>query len=222
MFWINLIGTLISLVLGFYILFLGRRVIWVSLGIITFFATANLVGVLVADLEGVRAIVNVQAWNILAIAAGAAVLGVVLGRARPELAVLLIGFAAGADLARWFYEISFYVITTLVEQSEQVALWIGLVVILIGGLLGVWLVRQKRNEALILITMLVGTQIIRGTLQLDQGSSWTAIFMIILALAGVLVQYADALREERASQVALEPHPSSVAYFQNLELDGRN
>ncbi len=219
MFFLNFISVMIALFLGFFILFTGRRVIWATLGIIAFFLTANLLTVMVAGLENIRDLIAARAWDLLGIAIIVAFLGIALGRVKPDLAVLVIGFAAGADTALWLYNIAAYVVTTIAKQSQQVALVVGLGVILIGGLLGVWLVRKVRDEALIVITMLVGAQIIRGTLGLSQTSSWTAIIMIILALAGVLVQYAGYLREIKASQRTLEPHPSSVAYFQDLELN---
>ena len=219
MFLINFISVMIALVLGFYIMFVGRSVIWATLGIIAFFVTANLLTVMIAGQESIRDLVASQAWDLLGIAVIIAFLGIVLGRVKPDLAVLVIGFAAGADTSLWFYDIAAYVVTTIARQSQQAAIAVGLGVALIGGLLGVWLVRKVRDESLILITMLVGAQIIRGSLGLSQTSSWTAIIMIILGLAGVLVQYAGYLREIKASQRTLEPQPSSVAYFQDLELD---
>lgn len=219
MFLLNFISTIIALFLGFCILFTGRRVIWATLGIIAFFVTANLLTVMVAGQESIRDLIAARAWEILGIAVIVAVLGIALGRVKPDLAVLVIGFAAGADTALWFYAIAAYVVTNIAQQSQQAAIAVGLGVILIGGLLGVWLVRKFRDEALIVITMLVGAQIIRGSLGLSQTSSWTAIIMIILGLTGVLVQYAGYLREIKTSQRTLEPQPSSVAYFQDLELD---
>lgn len=210
---------MIALFLGFYILFTGRRVIWATLGIIAFFVTANLLTVMVAGQESIKDLMAARAWDLLAIAITVAFLGIALGRLKPDLAVLVIGFAAGADTALWFYDIAAYVVITIAQQSQQAASAVGLGVSLIGGLLGVWLVRKVRDEALIVITMLVGAQIIRGALGLSQTSSWTAILLITLALAGVLVQYAGYLREMKSSQRTLEPDPSSVAYFQDLELD---
>ena len=48
MFLINFISVMIALVLGFYIMFVGRSVIWATLGIIAFFVTANLLTVMIA------------------------------------------------------------------------------------------------------------------------------------------------------------------------------
>ena len=104
-------------------------------------------------------------------------------------------------------------------MSELTAQGVGLGMIVIGGLLGLWLVRRHRDEALILITMLIGVQLIQDAAGLNPDSSWTAILIITLALAGILAQYAVYLREQQQGQTELEPHASSIAYFQDLELD---
>jgi choline-glycine betaine transporter len=61
----------------------------------------------------------------------------------------------------------------------------------LGGLLGLWFVRQYRDEALILITMVLGTQMIILGLGLSTSSNWTAIVALCLALFGIVRQYAD-------------------------------
>jgi uncharacterized membrane protein YuzA (DUF378 family) len=99
--------------------------------------------------------------------------------------------------------------------------WVALAVIVVGGLFGLWLIRQSRDEALILITMLIGVQLVQDALGFDKSSSWTAIIMLSLGLAGILVQYAFYLRQLKAieQQKELEPQASSLAFFQNLQLD---
>ena len=135
------------------------------------------------------------------------------------IAGLIIGFFAGADVARWFNEIVSYLVISVAQLSEEIALVAGLVVMIIGGLVGLWLVRRARDEALILITMLIGVNLIQEFLFLNLDSSWTAIFIISLALAGILAQYAVYLRELKEGMTEPEPHASSLAYLQDLELD---
>ena len=221
MFLINLIWGIIGTVLGFYVLFVGRKALWATLGIIGLIVSANLLAVLVIGGERGRDLLEAQAWGLVGIAGLVGVLGFLLGRVKPEWAVLLIGFAAGADLALWFYDIAAYVITAVAQQSEQFAFWIGLLVILIGGLFGLWLVRKSRDEALILITMLIGVQLIQDSVGFSLSSSWTAIIILSLGLAGLLVQYAFYLRQLKATERQTEPeqHASSLAYFQNLQLE---
>ncbi|MCZ7670368.1 MAG: hypothetical protein M5U34_26025 [Chloroflexi bacterium] len=72
---------------------------------------------------------------------------------------------------------------------------------------------------MILVTTFVGTELILDAFGFSPTSSLTAIIIISLALAGVLVQYAIYLREIKSSELIPTPHPSSMAYFQDLELD---
>jgi hypothetical protein len=194
-FLLYLLGLILGVVLGGYILLYGRRSLWATLGIVGLAATANLLAVLVAGVDTGRDLIYGQAWDLLGIALAVGVVGVVLGRFAPALAVLLIGFVAGADVALWLYDISAYLITAVAQLSEQIALWVGLGIILLGGLAGLWFVRKYRDEALILITMVLGTQLIILGLGISTRSSWTAIVALGLALFGVVRQYADYLSE---------------------------
>jgi hypothetical protein len=219
-----LVGLLLALVgafLGGYILFLGRRKLWATMGIIGLSVAGNVLAVLVAGVDSGWDLFDVQAWGLVVIALVIGALGVLLGRYLPDLAVSVIGFAAGADVALWLYEIVAYAVSEVPQLSEGTAVGIGLVLILIGGLLGLWLVRSVRDEALILITVVIGAEIIQDALGLSRSSSLTAIIIVGLVLAGVLVQYADYLRQLKASRELTEPEPapSSIAYFQDLELD---
>lgn len=219
MFLLNLIGSIIGIILGGYILFVGRKNIWITLGVVSLLAIANLLAVLVAGKGSVQDLLQTQNWTLLGIAFLAGILSLFLGRARPDLGVALIGFIAGADMALWLYEISAYLITSVAQFSEQTAFRVGLLILFIGGLLGLWFVRKFQNEALIIITMVVGTQVIQSALGLSPASSWTAIIVLSLAVGGVLVQYATYLREIKSNELSPAPQPSSVAYFQDLELD---
>lgn len=218
-FLLNLLGLLVGVVLGGYILLFGRRALWATSGIITLAATANLLAVLAAGVTSGWDLIELQAWSLLGIALAAGVAGMALGRTKPEAAVAVIGFVAGADLALWIYDISFYVITAVAQLSEQIAVWIGLVFILIGGLFGLWFIRHYRDEGLIIITMVLGTEMIFRASGLSESSSLTAVIILSLALVSVVVQYADYLRELKANTplATLQPSPSSVAYLQNLE-----
>ena len=216
---LNLLLSIFIIVLGFYILFAGRHVIWATLGIVALTAAANLLAVVVAGGSTGRDLIEMQEWRLVGIAVLLGVLGILLGKFKPDWAVLSIGFIAGADAALWFYSVTVNLMTNVAKQSGQTAYLTGLIILLVGGLLGLWLARLVRDEALILITMLVGTQLILAGFGFSPTSSWTAIIMITLALAGVLVQYAIYLREIKSNQLHPEPHPSSLAYFQDLELD---
>jgi len=217
MFFVNLLVTIISLVIGGYILFVGRKAVWVTLGIMSFIVTGRLLAVLVNEANTVRDLINMQSWELIGIAVLVGVLGVVVGRVNQNLAVSLIGFLAGTDVALLFYDISTYALTIFAQQSEETAFWVGIIFLAIGGLVGLWFVHKARDGALILITMLVGVQFIQSSLGLGD-SSWTAIIIIALGLAGILVQYAGYLREIKAEQQTIEPQFTNISYFQDLDL----
>jgi hypothetical protein len=219
MFFLNLITTILLIVLGFYILFAGRHMIWASLGIVGLSVTANLLAVIVGNGSAGRDLITNQQWMLVGIAVLVGAIGVLLGKYKQDLAVLCIGFIAGANAALWFYNVWTYFMTDVARQSDLSATLTGLILILVGGLLGLWLIREIREEALIFITTFIGTELILDGFRFSPTSSWTAIIMITLALAGVLVQYAIYLREIKSDELTPKPHPSSLAYFQDLELD---
>ena len=93
------LGLAFVLVLaGAYILFAGRRALWATLGILALWATANILAVLVAGVSNGRELLAIQDWTLVGIALAAGVLGMLLGRFLPGLAMSLIGFIAGADI----------------------------------------------------------------------------------------------------------------------------
>jgi hypothetical protein len=218
---ISALTTVLLLILGGYILFAGRRHIWLTAGAVGLIVTGRLLAILVAGFDTARELIEFQEWGMLGLALGVGLVGIVIGRAKPNLAALLIGFAAGADLALWLYDIVAYLVTDLAQLPANVVDWVALAVIIVGGLFGLWLIRESRDEALILITMLIGVQLVQDALGFDKSSSWTAIIILSLGLAGILVQYAFYLRQLKAieQQKELEPQASSLAYFQNLQLD---
>jgi hypothetical protein len=220
-FLISALTAVLLLILGGYVLFAGRKHIWLTAGAVGLIVTGRLLAILVAGFDTARELIEFQEWGMLGLALGVGLVGIVIGRAKPNLAALLIGFAAGADLALWLYDIVAYLVTDLARLPVSVVDWVALAVIVVGGLFGLWLIRQSRDEALILITMLIGVQLVQDALGFDKSSSWTAIIMLSLGLAGILVQYAFYLRQLKAieQQKELEPQASSLAFFQNLQLD---
>ena len=220
-FLIDALTTIILLILGGYILFAGRRYLWLTAGAVGLTVTGRLLAVLVAGLDTGRELIEFREWEMVGLALGVGLVGIVIGRVKPNLAALLIGFAAGADLALWFYDIVAYLVSEVARLPENVVLWVALAVILIGGLFGIWLIRKSRDDALILITVLIGVQYVQDLVGFDKSNSWTAIIILTLGLAGLLVQYAYHLRELNALSKLTEPepNPSSVAFFQDLQIE---
>jgi len=220
-FLISALTTIILLILGGYILFAGRRYVWLTAGVVGLTVTARLLAILVAGFDTGRDLIEFREWGMVGLALGVGLVGLVIGRAKPNLAALLIGFAAGADLALWLYDIVAYLVTDVAQLAENLVVWVALAVIIVGGLFGLWLIRVSRDEALILITVLIGVQFIQDVFGFDKSNSWTAIIILSLGLAGLLVQYAFYLRQLKAIEQQTEPTPqaSSLAYFQDLQLD---
>lgn len=220
-FLINALTTIVLVVLGGYILFAGRRYVWLTAGAVGLTVTGRLLAILVAGFDTGRELIEFKEWGMVGLALGVGLAGIIIGRIKPNLAALLIGFAAGADLALWLYDIVAYLVTDVAQLAENLVVWVAVVVIIVGGLFGLWLIRASRDEALILITVLIGVQFIQDALGFDKSSSWTAIIILTLGLAGLLVQYAFYLRQVKALSDQTEPQPqaSSVAYFQDLQLE---
>ncbi len=210
---INVFLSIIALLLGGYILFFGRRAIGATLGIVTMAVTANLLAVFIAGVQAGWDLVEIRAWGLLGVALIAAIIGVVLGRYRTEIAVKALGFIAGANIALWLFDVGETIVKWSTQLPEQAYIWIGLGLVVGGGFIGLWLVRRDRDEALILLSVLVGTELINDALHLSETWSLTAVILLSLALAGVLAQYADYLREQKAG-IALgdfDPLRSSIA-----------
>jgi hypothetical protein len=119
----------------------------------------------------------------------------------------VLGFLAGAYMALWFDSIVFYLTTSTTTLPDNSDILLILLIVIIGGLIGMFLTRQFPNEALILIAMLVGVDTISQALKLDPTSIWTAIIILSLALVGVIVQYADYLRQLKANTPLTAPQP---------------
>jgi len=220
-FLIDSLSTIVFVVIGGYILFAGHRQLWATMGTVGLVVTSRLLAIFIAGYDTGIELIEFQEWGMVGLAVLVGLVGIIIGRLIPKLAGMLIGFAAGADLALWLYDIVAYLITDVAQLPESLVVWVALAVIIIGGLFGLWLIRVSRDEALIFITVLIGVQFIQDFLGFDQSSGWTAIIILSLGLAGLLVQYAFYLREVKTLSAQAEPEPeaSSIAYFQNLQLD---
>ena len=220
-FLLNLLVILAGVALGGYILFFGRRVLSVTLGIVTLAVSANVIAVLVADVDSGRELVDAGEWTLVLIAVAIGGIGVALGRFTPKLAGSLIGIIAGANVALWLRDIAIYGFDALSSTSEQMSIIIGVALLIGGGLAGLWAVQKNPDEALMIITMIIGAKLIVDTLQLSETRSITVVIMLSLALAGILVQYSAYLRELKfqESRTVQEQMSTGLDYFINLDLD---
>lgn len=206
-FLLNLLFVVVMVGLGGVILLAGRRLLWVTLSVVSTVAVANLLAVLVAGGDSGIELVTNQSWWLVLAAVAAGALGVYLGRNKLDIAVLVVGFIAGADLSLWFYKIWYHISTRQAQLSDNAATVLGLVVLLIGGLIGIYIIRHYREETLILIAMAVGVDMISQALRLNRSSDLTAVFALSLSLLGVVVQYTAYLREQKRNQPLAPPPP---------------
>ncbi|MCA9948550.1 MAG: hypothetical protein KDE48_02805 [Anaerolineales bacterium] len=193
---LNLLLTIIGIIIGGTILLGGRRWLWVTLGIVAAAGTANLLAAffISSNSSGWDIVVN-RDWLLLVIALAAGLVGYVLGRNYLDTAVAVIGFIAGASAALWFIEIIYYIVAQVEGVPDSAAAWLIMVVLIAGGTLGLMLTRHFPEDALILISVYIGVDIIGQTLDLKPSGNLTALIMLSLGLVGMVVQYADYLRQ---------------------------
>ncbi len=193
---LSLLLIIIGVIVGGTILLGGRRWLWITLGIVGAATTANLLAALILSLDanGWDLVVK-REWLLLAIAAAAGVVGYFLGRNYLDTAVAVIGFIAGASAATWLIDIIVYLTERVDEVPNSSVIWIVLFFLIIGGIIGWQLTRHFPQDALILISVYVGVDIIAQALDLSPTSNFTALITLSLALVGMVVQYADYLRQ---------------------------
>ena len=141
-FWSDLLSTILLVIMGGFVLFAGRKEIWATLGVVGLTVTGRLLTILVTDFDKAYELIYHEEWQLVGAAVLVGILGIVIGRLKPNVAGLLVGFAAGADLALWLYDIAAYYITEVADLPESAAVWVGLAIVVIGGLSGLWLIRR--------------------------------------------------------------------------------
>ncbi|MFN2143376.1 MAG: hypothetical protein ACK2U5_23025 [Candidatus Promineifilaceae bacterium] len=206
---LNILGfvlTVIFLGLGGLLLLSGRKYMWILLGGGGFLITATLA----AEVKGLPsgwASVQQNDWILLVIALVMGALGIFIGRNYDHLSADIIGFAAGLYIAAWFDEI----LLTLNGQEDSGLTWWLALIFVAAGIAGLLVTRRSPEQALILISVLIGAGTIGNVLNLDTSSSWTAVILLSLTLTGIVVQYAALLRERPrlGQQLPPVPHPIS-------------
>jgi hypothetical protein len=203
---LNFVLTVTFLVLGGMLLLAGRKYTWILLGAGGFLVSATIA----AEIQGLTngwALLQEGKWLSLLIAFGIGALGILVSQNYKSLAIDLIGFAVGLYIASWFDEI---LLVISGENSSDFTWWVAMIFLAVG-LAGIWATRRDPDQALILISVLIGASSIANGLNLDSASSFTAVITLGLALTGVVVQYATLLRERPrlGQQLPPVPHPIS-------------
>src|SRR5688500_8251535 len=136
---------IIRIVSGLLLLFLGRRLFWLFVGLVGFFAGLTFAARFFSEQSGME---------LLLIAAGCGIVGVLLAFCLQKLAIAVAGFLAGGLFA-----------TNLLESAAmQVP---PLVPFLIGGIIGAILLLTIFDWALILLSSVTGATLLSRALPLE-------------------------------------------------------
>lgn len=199
-FLISVFFFFIGLILGGYLLLYGRKGLAITTAIICLMAVGGALALIYYDESNAWDLTQDRSWLLLGIAVAVGIVGGILGSRAKPIAAAVIGFAAGATIGLWLYDIATYIAVGLADLPQQTTRWIGLGLIIIGGILGYLLTRRNEGVAIILVSVFVGTSLIVYSLGLSSNSSFTAVVALSLALLGLVVQYAQYLREQRSDR----------------------
>jgi hypothetical protein len=222
-FLLEILFFIIGLALGFYLLLLGRRKMVLTTAIICLAGTAGLLALIYLGENDAWALTKGPNWDLLGITVAAGIIGGILGARSKRIAAAVVGFFAGGYIGLWFYDIAHHLVVNIANWPEQTAFLVGLAILIVCGLLGLFLTRRSEAVAVILISVPVGTNIIIGALDLSPKNSLTAVISISLALLGLVVQYAQYMREIKAERHGFftETGPAPATELFDLSDDNR-
>jgi hypothetical protein len=222
-FLLSIILFIIGLALGFYLLLLGRRTMALTTAIICLTGTGRLLSLIFLNENGAWAIAESRDWLLIGMTVAAGIIGGILGARAERIAVNVVGFFAGGYMGLWFYDIAHQLVVNIAHWPEQTVFWVGVAILAVGGLLGLYFTRRSEAVTVILISAFVGTDLIGGVLNLDPAKSTTAVILISLALLGLVVQYAQYMRELKVERLTLfaETGPAPAPEYFDLSDDRR-
>lgn len=202
-FLLTILFFIIGLVLGFYLLLFGRRKMMITTAIISLAAIGSLLAFIFLRENNAWALTAEPNWLLLGITVAAGIVGGILGSRSEHTAAAIVGFFAGGYVGTWFYSIAFYLVVTMAKWPENTAFWVEIAVIIISGFVGLILTRRSESVSMILVSVIVGADLIGRALGMSSESSITAVISISLALLGLVVQYAQYLREIKGDNLSL-------------------
>jgi hypothetical protein len=159
-------STILTLVLGILLLLFGRRLFWLFVAVAGFIAGLTFATMY---MHGQPELV------ILLIAIVAGVIGAFLGVILEGLAILIAGFLAGGYLAT--------ALLVSLGLSQMAGYWF---VYVMGGVIGLILVAALFDWAIIILSVLVGAEIIMTFLAIPNPAHWLVLLGLIIV--GLLVQ----------------------------------
>jgi MFS family permease len=161
------ISAFLTLALGILLLLFGRRAFWIFVGVAGFIAGLTFATMF---MHGQPELV------ILLIAIVAGIIGAFLAIMLEGLAILIAGFLAGGYLA-----------TTLAVSLGMTIASGNWVVYIIGGIIGLILVAALFDWAIIILSVLLGADLIMSGLSIPS-SPYYWVIILVLIVVGIVVQ----------------------------------
>lgn len=161
------ISTILTLALGVLLLLFGRRAFWIFVAVVGFIAGLTFATTV---MRGQPELV------ILLIAIAASIIGAFLAIFLEGLAILIAGFLAGGYLAT--------ALAVALGMTIATGNW---VIYIIGGIIGLILVAAIFDWAIIILSVLLGTEIIMNFLRSSVSAYYWLVFFG-LVVVGIVVQ----------------------------------
>ena len=160
-------SAILTLALGVLLLLFGRRAFWIFVAAVGFIAVLTFATTV---MQGQSELV------ILLIAVAASIIGAFLAIMLEGVAILIAGFLAGGYLAT---ALAVYLGMTIASGN-----W---VIYIIGGIIGLILVAAIFDWAIVILSVLVGTEIIMTFLSSSVSTYYWLVFLV-LVVVGLVVQ----------------------------------
>lgn len=195
-FFVELLVLIVGLAIGTTALLFGRRQLGLLLGAAGLYVVL-LIATEFLGYDRLWDLVVEGEWLWVATAVALAVVGVFIGRTNESLAHMIIGFLVGVAVFLWLDEIILYASGRSPDDAPTE--WWMIVLMIVAGLIGLGLTVRYSDTGMILYSSVVGTGLIMGALHLDPNRRIVAIITLSLLLLGVVVQFAQFLREQNAA-----------------------
>jgi hypothetical protein len=158
---------IVTIIAGLAILFLGRQLFWLFVGVVGFAAGFEL---------ATNFLSGQPDWVIVLIALGAGVIGALVAIFLRYLAVAVAGFVSGAYLG-----------TVLTDMIAADSGWMFWILFIAGGAIGAILMLALFDWALILLSSFTGAAMLAPLP--GWSSSAQLVLFIVLVVVGIIVQF---------------------------------
>jgi hypothetical protein len=159
-------STVVNLLIGIALLLLGRKLFWLFVAVAGF-----VLGLVIAPLF----LSGQPDWVVLLVAIGVGILGALLAVVVQEIAIAVAGFIFGG-----------YGLLSLLEIINLNPGEWGWIVFITGGIIGAVLVLYLFDPALIVLSSLVGANLISLALNLDPPID--LVVFVVLCIIGIVFQ----------------------------------